>query len=109
MKKISEIAAVESKAAFQEQLLEKFVQHNLPLKVKKINKIDGMRDFSYRYKEIESCAAETPVNGTVEIFFEATYRQIQKRLSVPATSRFFVFFTRDEGSNYKVVCSSSLS
>ena len=31
-----------------------------------------MGAFAEHYKEIENCAAETPVNGTVEIFFETT-------------------------------------
>jgi hypothetical protein len=109
MKKISDIASVESKAAFQERLLEKFVQDNLPSRRKMQNKLVGLGDFSLRYKEIESCAAETPVNGTVEIFFETNDPDALRRLSVPAISRFFVFCTRNEMTDYKITSSSSLS
>lgn len=106
MKKIS---LVESKAGFQQKLLEKFVQDNLPSSMQKENNISGMGTFTEQYKEIESCAAETPVNGTVEIFFETTEPNALRRISVPVTSRFFVYCTRDEMDNYKVAWSGSLS
>jgi hypothetical protein len=109
MKQTKGITSVESKAAFQERLLEKFVQDNLPARRRMDNKLEGLGDFSLRYKEIESCAAETPVHGTVEIFFDANNPFSSKSLSVPAVSRFFVFCTRDEITSYKVSCSSSLS
>ena len=109
MKRISDIASVESKAAFQERLLEKFVQDNLPSRRKMQNKLKGLGDFSLRYKEIESCAAETPVYGNVEIFFETKDPAALRKLSVPAMSRFFVFCARDEMSDYKITSSSSLS
>lgn len=109
MKRISDIAAVESKAAFQEHLLEKFVQDNLPSRPKRESQLEGMGNFSNHYCEIECCAAETPVNGTIEIFFEMEAHKAIRRLSVPALSRFFVFCTRDEMTDYKITCSSSLS
>lgn len=109
MKQTKEITSVESKAAFQERLLEKFVQDNLPARRRMDNNLEGLGDFSLRYKEIESCAAETPVYGTVEIFFEANNPFALRRLSVPAVSRFFVYCTRDEINDYKISCSSSLS
>jgi len=106
MKKIS---LVESKAGFQQKLLEKFVQDNLPSHMQKENNISGMGTFTENYKEIESCAAETPVNGTVEIFFETNGPNALRRISVPVMSRFFVYCTRDEMDNYKVAWSGSLS
>jgi hypothetical protein len=109
MKKISDIASVESKAAFPEKLLEKFVQDNLPSRRKIEDNLEGLGDFSLGNKEIESCAAETPVNGIVEIFFETNNPAALRRLSIPVMSRFFVFCTRDEINDYKVTCSSSLS
>lgn len=109
MKQTKGIASVESKAAFHERLLEKFVQDNLPARRKTEGNLEGLGDFSLQYKEIESCAAETPVNGTVEIFFETNNPEGLKRLSVPTLSRFFVFCTRDDMNDYKVTCSSSLS
>jgi len=109
MKRISDIAAVESKAAFQEKLLEKFVQDNLPSRPKRESQIEGMGIFSGQYREIECCAAETPVNGTIEIFFELDTPVAIRRVSVPAISRFFVFCTRDQVSDYKITCSCSLS
>jgi hypothetical protein len=109
MKRTSEITSVESKAAFHERLLEKFVQDNLPSKFNYESRLAGMGQFNLNYKEIESCAAETPVNGTIEIFFEADNPFALRRLSVPVSSRFFVFCTRDENENYKVTCSCSLS
>ena len=109
MKKISGIKSVESKAGFQQRLLEKFVQDNLPSKMLKQNNIYGMGEFTELYKEIESCAAETPVNGTVEIFFETTNQNSVRRISVPVISRFFVFCIRDEMDDFKVAWSCSLS
>jgi hypothetical protein len=109
MKQTKGITSVESKAAFQESLLEKFVQDNLPARRRLENNLLGLGDFSLRYKEIESCAAETPVHGTVEIFFESNNPFALRRLSVPAVSRFFVFCTRDEVNSYKVSCINSLS
>ena len=109
MKKTIGIASVESKAAFQEKLLEKFVQDNLPSRRKRKSKIADLGNFSLRYKEVESCAAETPVFGSIEIFFETNNHDGLKRISVPANSRFFVLCTRDEMSDYKVTASRSLS
>lgn len=109
MKTVTNITSVESKAAFQERLLEKFVQQNLPPKVFSNNKISGMGNFTNQFREIESCAAETPVNGTVEIFFTTTTPDATRRLSVPIYSRFFVYCTRDDKDDYKVSWSSSLS
>ena len=107
MKKIS---LVETKAGFQQRLLEKFVQDNLPGNNQRQNNIAGLGAFAEKFKEIESCAAETPVNGTVEIFFETTTeRNALRRISVPVMSRFFVYCTRDELDNYKVAWSGSLS
>ena len=106
MKKIS---LVESKAGFQQRLLEKFVQDNLPSNVQRPSNISGMGAFGEQYKEIESCAAETPVNGTVDIFFETTEPNALRRISVPVMSRFFVYCARDERDNYKVTCVCSLS
>ena len=106
MKKIS---LVESKAGFQQRLLEKFVQDNLPSNMQRPSTICGMGAFAELYKEIESCAAETPVNGTVEIFFETTEPNALRRMSVPVMSRFFVYCSRDERDNYKVACVCSLS
>ena len=103
------ISLVESKAGFQQKLLEKFVQDNLPSHMQKENNISGMGAFTEHNKEIESCAAETPVNGTVEIFFETPEPNALRRISVPVTSRFFVYCTRDEMDNYKVAWSGSLS
>lgn len=109
MKKISEIASVESKAAFQEKLLEKFVQDNLPDRPVKPSRIDGMGRFAKVYTEIEWCAAEAPVIGTVDIFFETNNPAALRRLSIPTVSRFFVFCKRDKEHAYKVACSTSLS
>lgn len=109
MKKSPVINSVESKAAFQEKMIEKFVQHNLPPKVSKQNKIAGMRGFTDRYKEIECCAAETPVTGKVEISFTTGIFNILCDIHVPVSSRFFVFCARDDKNDYKVAWSSSLS
>ena len=109
MKRTTGITSIETKAAFQERLLEKFVQDNLPARRKTGSAIDRLGKFSYIYKEIESCAAETPVNGSVEIFFETTNPDGLKRLSIPVSSRFFVLCTRDESSPYRISSSSSLS
>jgi hypothetical protein len=109
MKKTSGITSVESNAGFPERMLEKFVQDNLPTREIREDKISGMGDFSYRYREIESCAAETPVNGTIEIFFETSNPFALKRLSVTVSTRFFVFCARDNGEHYKIACSCSLS
>jgi hypothetical protein len=109
MKKTSAITSVETKASFQEQLLEKFVQQNLPPKEPKKSMTSGMGGFSRKYKDLEVCAAETPVNGTVEIFVATNSPEGLRRISVPVTSRFIVFCAREEGTDYKVAWSSSLS
>jgi hypothetical protein len=106
---MKKIALVESNAGFQQRLLERFVQDNLPSTFQKRNSISGMGVFTDQYKEIESCAAETPVNGTVEIFFETSSPDAVRRLSIPVMSRFFVFCTRDEEDEYKVAWTGSLS
>jgi hypothetical protein len=109
MKKSPGITSVESKAAFREKLVEKFVQHNLPPKATKQNKISGMGNFANRHKEIECCAAETPVIGKLEIFFTTGFFNTMRTISVPVHSRFFVFCARDDKDEYKVAWSSSLS
>jgi len=109
MKNSYDITSVESNAAFREKLVEKFVQQNLPPKAHKENKISGISAIDDRYTVFESCAAETPVVGTVEIFFTGTFFNANRRISIPARSRFFVFCTRDEMNHYKVAFSCSLS
>ena len=106
---MKKIALVESKAGFQQRSLERFVQDNLPNTFQRPNNISGMGDFAKHYKEIENCAAETPVNGTVEIFFETAGPEAIRRLSIPVMSRFFVYCTRDEADEYKVAWIGSLS
>jgi uncharacterized coiled-coil protein SlyX len=109
MRKSTGITSVESKAAFQEKLIEKFVQQNLPPKTPKPNQLSGMGNFSNRFKQIESCAAETPVIGTIEVFLTPTLFNAVLRVSIPVTSRFFVFCTRKDNDEYRVACSTSLS
>jgi hypothetical protein len=109
MKKRSAITSVETKTAFQEKLVEKFVQQNLPPQAPKENKIAGIPGFASRYKEVECCAAELPVNGTVEIFYSVKNPEAIRRISHPVSSRFIVFCAREEGNDYKVAWASSLS
>jgi hypothetical protein len=109
MKKTSGITSVETKAGFREHLIEKFVQQNLPPKESRKSKISGMGGFSQQYKDIECCAAETPVNGTVEIFMATNSPEGLRRISVPVVSRFIVFCSREESKDYKVAWSCSLS
>jgi hypothetical protein len=109
MKKSPAINSVESKAGFQQKLVEKFVQQNLPAKGNRQNKISGMGSFADRYQEIECCAAETPVIGTVEIFFSPGYFSSVRGISIPVSSRFFVFCARNDNDDYKVAWSSSLT
>ena len=106
---MKKIALVESNAGFQQRLLERFVQDNLPGTFHKQNNISGMGSFTEQYREIENCAAETPVNGTVEIFFETNSPDAVRRLSIPVMSRFFVYCTRDAAGEYKVAWIGSLS
>jgi len=109
MEKLSNITSVESKASFQERMVERFVQQNLPPKLMKENKISGIGSLRGKYTEIESCAAELPVNGTVEIFFEQRYPAGIRGISIPASSRLIVFCTREANNEYRVTWSSSLS
>jgi hypothetical protein len=109
MKKVRDITSVESKATFRETLLEKYVQQNLPPLSPKPCKIAGMNGFADHYKEVEYCAAETPVTGTVEIFYTPGNTDGLRRISAPVVSRFIVFCTRNEDHDYKVSWSCSLS
>lgn len=109
MKRSIAITSVESKAGFPEQLLEKYVQENLPLRNWRQNKTSGMGGFNDLYMEFESCGAETPVGGSLEIFFAAGRRNEAKSISVPVNTRFFVFCTRKENDNFKISWISSLS
>lgn len=103
------ITSVESKASYRQKLVEKFVQQNLPPKSLKQNKISGMDEFAIRFKEIECCAAETPVIGIVEILLTSKYFNTISSISVPVNSRFLVVCTRDDEDDYKVAWSCSLS
>lgn len=109
MKKTAAITSVESKAGFPERLLEKFVQDNLPARTIVKYRTSGMGAFNEMYNEIESCAAETPIGGSVEIFFGPGKRNAAQCISVPVNSRFFVFCTREEFNPYRVAWSCSLS
>ena len=109
MEKLSNITSVESKASFQERMVERFVQQNLPPKLTKANKISGIGSLAAKYSEIESCAAELPVNGTIEIFFQQKNPAGIRGISVPTSSRFIVFCTREANNDYKVTWSNSLS
>lgn len=109
MKRLLEITAVKSRASFHERMIEDFVQKNLPAKAIHADRLSGMGDFNVTYKEIESCAAETPVNGPVEIFFMTDPGDEAECLRIPVNSRFFVFCTRNETATYRVAWSCSLS
>lgn len=109
MKKTSGITSVESKASFMERMVEKFVKNNLPPVASKENKLSGLGRFAKVYKEIEYCAAELPVNGTVDILVTPVRLNGIKRISTPVTARFIVFCTRESDSDYKVSWSCSLS
>ena len=108
MEKLSKITSVESKASFQERMVERFVQQNLPPKLTKSNK-SGIGSLAAKYTEIESCAAELPVNGTVEIFFQQRNPAGIRGISIPTSSRFIVFCTREANNDYRVTWSNSLS
>jgi hypothetical protein len=109
MKRTVTITSVESKAAIREHLVEKYVQQNLPPLLPGQNKTSGMGRFNELYNEIECCAAETPVFGTVDIFSASHPRSSLNRVSVPVASRFIVFCTREAGKDYKVAWVSSLT
>ncbi|MBL7739883.1 MAG: hypothetical protein JNK14_11720 [Chitinophagaceae bacterium] len=109
MKKTTGITSIESKVGFQEMLLEKFMQQNLPPIPPKQSKLSGMTGFTEQYKEVEYCAAETPVTGTVEIFYIPENKKGLRRMSVPVASRFIVFCIHNNEHDYKVSWSCSLS
>jgi hypothetical protein len=109
MKRFLNITSVETKATLQERMIEKFVQQNLPRKILTRDKLSGMGDFADTNKEIECCAAELPVNGTVEILFVVKNVEVIRRINHPVTSRFIVFCTREQDNDYKVAWSCSLS
>ncbi|SRR5690606_28706153 len=108
MKKTAAITSVESKAGFPVELVERFVQENLPADTYRRNKTKGMGNFNEMYSEIESCAAETPIGGSVEIFIGSS-RKTACCISVPVSSRFFVYCTRKERDHYRLAWSCSLS
>lgn len=109
MKKTEAITTVKSNAGFPEELLERFVQENLPSRTWEQRKTRGMGSFNDLYNEIESCAAETPIGGSVEIFFGTSRKAGSRCVSVPVSSRFFVFCTRSEWDRYKISWCCSLS
>ncbi len=109
MEKLSNITSVESKASFQERIVEKFVQQNLPPKLMKGNKMPAIGNLAAKYNEIECCAAELPVIGPVDIFFKIKNPSGLRGISIPTSSRFIVFCTREERNDYKVTWSCSLS
>ncbi|MDP4264884.1 MAG: hypothetical protein Q8941_20315 [Bacteroidota bacterium] len=112
MKKNSGITSVEARTGFREKMIEKYVKKNLPPRAPKESKTYGMGGFAARFREMEFCAAELPVNGSVEIFFTGSdsYRKDPvKRVSHPVTSRFIVFCSREDNLDYKVSWTCSLS
>jgi hypothetical protein len=110
MRQTEKICSVESKAVLRKKHIERFVQENLPPRTSKQSRISSMGGFSERYAEVECCAAESPVIGTVEIMVDSgeLFNTI-KCISVPVSSRFFVFCTRDMKDDYRVTCCHSLS
>jgi hypothetical protein len=109
MKRLAHITSIELKTGFREKIVEKFLRKNLPPCHPKENKINGMGVFTDRYKEIEFCAAELPVQGIAEVLYTAKDTGDIRRISCPVISRFIVFCTRKDNSDYKVAWSCSLS
>jgi len=109
MKRFSHITSVETKAELEEALVERFVQENLPPKFDRRSKFSGMGDFADANKEVECCAAELPINGTIQIFFTSKGVQTVRRISHPVMARFIAFCTREGNTDFKVAWSSSLS
>lgn len=109
MKGTKSINSVKSKARFHEQVVERYLQNNLPPSSLEKTKIAGLGNFSLGYQEIEFCAAETPVFGSIEIVLHPDFSILIDKIIIPVTSRFFVSCVRDKGSAYKVAASASLS
>lgn len=109
MKGIKSINSVKSKAKFHEQVVERYLQNNLPPTSLGKRKTSRLGSFGMSYQEIEFCAAETPVFGSIEIVLHPDYSPIIDKIVIPVNSRFFVSCVRDKNSAYKVAASASLS
>jgi len=109
MKGTKLINSVKSKARFHEQIVERYLQNNLPPSSLGRTKIEGLGNFSDGYRQIEFCAAETPVLGAIEIMLHPDFSTVIDKIIIPVKSRFFVSCIRDKNSPYKVAASASLS
>src|SRR5262245_36501832 len=109
MKRLLNITSVETKATLRVRLVEQFVRQNLPPKIARQNRLQGMGAFADTNYEVESCAAELPVHGRIEILFVVKDAEMVRRINYPISARFIVFCTREDKNDYKVTWSSSLS
>lgn len=108
MKKSSGITAIKSKTSFPKRMLQKFVNNQTMKAWKKEADKKGHR-FSANYELIDWSSVLLPVDGTLQILFEAKHPESISRVSMPVQSIFLVTCIKEGKNDFKPgwICSMS--
>ena len=110
MKKPSGITNIETKVSVPASLLENHVNsmHHAYNPVKKQAAIQT-QPFPGNFENINWCAEQLLVNGSIEIYFDGGSKHRTCCLIIPVSAGFLVVCTKGKDAGYKFTWSSSLS
>lgn len=107
MKKSSEIKAINSKTNFVKRFLKKFLKQSS--KVKNETAIKNGHLFLSNYEMIGWSSILLPIDGRLDITFNANHPEAISRVSIPVQSGFLVTCTKEGVDDFKLTWASSLS
>ncbi|MEO5562326.1 MAG: hypothetical protein ABIR18_02800 [Chitinophagaceae bacterium] len=107
MKKSAGITAIKSRISFHKKKLRKFVNNK---SLDNFSQLKGSRENRFSsYETINFSSTLLPIDGTLDILFDAKHPEALSRVSIPVESAFLVTCTKEGLQNYKVTWSCSLS
>src|SRR5689334_13153245 len=95
MKKSSAITSINSKTSFVKKILKKFLRSQSSKAVKRENAIRNGNMFSANYELIAWSSILIPIDGRLDITFNATHPEAISRVSIPIQSGFLVTCTKE--------------
>jgi hypothetical protein len=108
MKKSSGITEIKSRTSFSKKMLRKFVNNQTVNKAWTVKAGKKGERFSANYDTIAWSSTLLPLDGTLEILFDAKHPEAVSRISMPVQVAFLVTCTKKD-DNYKVTWSCSMS
>jgi hypothetical protein len=109
MKRNPGITAINSRTSFSKRMLQKFVRNGFSAKAMKTNSGKNRNQFSDNYEAIDWSSGLVPIDGRLDILFEAKHPEAISRISIPVQSVFLVTCTKEGSGSYKLTWSCSMT